>query len=78
VPLATVPVIVEGNDTPLVLVQVMARVPDVVQSPERSPFVIALKPENFVRFPLAGDPVVVTVPDVAPLVPHENVSVEVA
>ena len=74
VPLATVPVIVEGKDVPLVFVQVIASDPDVVQSPLRSPFVIEDPPENFVRLPLAGLPVVVTVPDVAPLVPHEKAS----
>ena len=48
---------------PLVCVQVIASVPDVVQSPDRSPLVITVPPENFARFPLAGDPDVVTVPD---------------
>lgn len=42
---------------------VAARVPDVVMSPDKSPFVIDEPPENFVKFPVAGDPVVVTVPD---------------
>ena len=42
--------------------RVAASVPDVVISPDKSPFVIALAPENFVRLPEAGEPVVVTVP----------------
>ncbi len=42
--------------------QVIARVPVVVQSPLRSPLVTEDAPENFVRLPEAGEPVVVTVP----------------
>ncbi len=55
------------NAVPLVLVQVIANVPEVVQSLLISPFVIVPAPENFVRLPLAGEPVVVTplAPDVA-------------
>ena len=41
---------------------VAASVPLVVTSPERFPFVIADAPENAARLPLAGEPVVVTVP----------------
>jgi hypothetical protein len=51
-----------AKETPPVLVHVIASVPDVAQSPERSPFVSELDPENLARFPLAGLPVVVTVP----------------
>jgi hypothetical protein len=51
-----------AKDTPFVLRQTIANVPVVVQSPDRSPFVMVAAPENLVRFPLAGEPVVVTVP----------------
>jgi hypothetical protein len=44
---------------PEVFVQVIANAPDVVQSPEMSPFVTEVGPENFVRFPFAGEPVTV-------------------
>ncbi len=58
-----VSVVAEGEKRePLVFVHVTARVLLVVQSPERLPLVIALAPENIARFPVAGDPVVVTVP----------------
>jgi hypothetical protein len=52
-----------ANATPPVLVQVIASVPVVVQSPERSPLVTEVEPENFARLPEAGEPVVVTVPE---------------
>ena len=42
--------------------RVVATVPEVVTSPVKSAFVIEVEPENFVRFPDAGLPVVVTVP----------------
>ncbi len=42
--------------------RVAASVPEVVMSPLRSPFVMAVAPENLVRLPLAGLPLVVTVP----------------
>ncbi len=42
---------------------VVATVPVVVTSPVRSAFVMELAPENFVRLPDAGEPVVLT-PDV--------------
>jgi hypothetical protein len=41
---------------------VVANAPEVVMSPDRSPFVIDVAPENFVSSPVAGEPVVVTVP----------------
>lgn len=47
---------------PLILVTVVARVPAVVTSPERSPFVIVVEPLNFVRLFATGLPVVVTAP----------------
>lgn len=50
------------NAEPLDFVQVMAVVPEVVQSPDRSALVTLVVPENFVKFPEAGDPVVVTLP----------------
>ena len=53
---------VPAKDVPLILETVTASVPEVVASPDRSPFVIEVEPENFVRFPLAGLPVVVTEP----------------
>ena len=53
----------EPNATELVFVQVTVSVPDVAQSPDRSPFVTLVAPLNFARLPLAGDPVVVTVPE---------------
>lgn len=63
--------------TPLVFVQVDANVPEVVQSPLMSPFVIEVAPENFVRFPEAGDPVVVTLPEEeADITPPDMVMVE--
>jgi hypothetical protein len=54
----------EPNDPTLefTVESVVASVPLVVMSPERSPLVIEDAPENFVIFPVAGDPVVVTVP----------------
>jgi hypothetical protein len=42
--------------------KVVATAPDVITSPVRSAFVTVVPPENFVRFPVAGEPVVVTVP----------------
>src|SRR5262245_6168798 len=54
---------------------VVARVPLVVTSPDRSPLVMLVAPENLVRLPLAGDPVVVTVPPPAG-VPHVSVPFE--
>jgi hypothetical protein len=62
-----------ANDVPFVLVQMMASVPEVVQSPLRSPLVTELAPENFVRFPLAGLPVVVNVPAFGVLNPRVTV-----
>lgn len=53
----------------LTVAKVVANVPDVVISPDKSPFVMAVDPENFVKFPAAGDPVVVTVPVPVPAVP---------
>jgi hypothetical protein len=44
---------------------VVASVPEVVTSPVRSPLVIEVEPENLVRLPDAGLPVVVTVPEPA-------------
>jgi hypothetical protein len=46
----------------LLLPMVVASAPEVVMSPERSPFVMDVAPENLVRLPIAGEPVVVTVP----------------
>jgi hypothetical protein len=51
-----------GYVAPLTLPTVVASVPLVVTSPLKSPFVIEVDPENFVRLPDVGDPVVVTVP----------------
>src|ERR1044071_9806461 len=48
---------------------VVASVPLVVQSPERLSFVIDVVPEKRVRLPLAGEPVVVTVPAPPPTFP---------
>jgi hypothetical protein len=73
-----VSVVAEGaKDTPPVFRQAVMPVPLVVQSPLRLPLVIALPPEKNARFPEAGVPVVVTVPEpeavtqlgVVPLVP---------
>jgi hypothetical protein len=49
---------------------VVATVFVVVTSPVRFVFVMEDPPENTVRFPLDGDPVVETVPDPPPLLPH--------
>lgn len=46
----------------MTVASVVATPPLVVRSPVKSAFVIAVAPENFERFPLAGLPVVVTVP----------------
>lgn len=51
-----------AKTTLLVLVQVSDNVPEVVQSPVMSALVTDVAPENFVRLPDAGEPVVVTVP----------------
>lgn len=48
-----------ANAVPLVFVQVIAAVPEVVQSPDRSAFVTEVAPENLARFPDEGEPVVV-------------------
>ena len=50
------------NDVPFVFRHVTANVPDVVQSPLKSPLLIVVDPENFVRLPLDGEPVVLTLP----------------
>jgi hypothetical protein len=68
---------VEGTDPPPSIVNVMARVfaavfrvvatpPEVVTSPVRSVLLMEVDPVNFDRFPFAGEPVVVTVPDPPP------------
>src|SRR5262245_30706087 len=41
---------------PLTVASVVASVPLVVRSPERSPLVTAVAPENFARLPEAGEP----------------------
>ena len=45
-----------------VVASVVANAPDVVTSPLKSPLVIEVAPENLVRLPFTGEPVVVTVP----------------
>jgi len=57
--------------TPPVFVQVTASEPFVVQSPDRSPLVMVSEPENLVRPPLVGEPVVVTEPGSALPLPPE-------
>lgn len=47
---------VAGNVTPCTLPVVVTRVPPVVVSPVRSPFVIEIALENLVRLPEAGVP----------------------
>src|SRR5690349_10452353 len=53
---ASVPVAKGPKDVPLVLVHVTARLPAVVQSPERLPEVIVFEPEKTGRLPAAGLP----------------------
>ena len=59
------PVARPESAVPLILPTVVASVPEVVTSPDRSPLVTEVAPENFVRLPVAGLPVVVTVPEPA-------------
>jgi hypothetical protein len=59
-PKATRCVDVPEKDVPFIFEQFVASVPDVVQSPDRSPFVIDATPDHFTRFPLTGLPVPVT------------------
>ena len=51
-----------ANATPPVFVHVNTPVPEVEQSPDRSPLLIVPAPVKNVRFPLAGDPVTVAPP----------------
>ena len=53
---ASVPVANGPNDVPFVLVQVTARLPVVVQSPEILPLVIVLELEKTGRLPETGLP----------------------
>ena len=61
-----------GTEAPLTFTTVVAKVPAVVTSPLRLPFVTEVAPEKEARFPAAGVPVVVTVPDPALIVLHPN------
>src|SRR5262252_9443649 len=58
--------VVLPSAVPLRAVTVAASVPLVVTSPERLPLVMVVAPENCVRLPLAGEPVVETVPPPPP------------
>ena len=61
-----------GTVVPFIAPTVVTNAPEVVTSPDRSPFVMDVVPENLAIFPEAGVPVVVTVP--LPLgVHHESV-----
>src|SRR5580698_10365640 len=59
------PVASPDRAVPLIFTTVAASVPLVVTSPLRSPLVTDVAPENLARLPVAGEPVVVTVPEPA-------------
>src|ERR1019366_1845570 len=56
------PVVKPARLTPFKPTTVTALVPEVVASPERSVLVTVVEEANFVRFPVAGDPDVETLP----------------
>jgi len=66
-----------GTTAPLTLTTVTADVPEVVASPVRLPLVIVNPPLKNVSSPLAGLPVVVTVPEPALIELHPRVWVDV-